>query len=98
MRIPTSSSLEERGDVSGAWVEIRDAGGAPIFRRTGSWSRHQERSIAQRRPRPNLHGLARNRGRPSLYYTTYDGRTWGTQHNYFGTGSSGVPAVLATWS
>jgi hypothetical protein len=32
MRIPTSSSLEERGDVSGAWVEIRDAGGAPIFR------------------------------------------------------------------
>jgi len=32
MRIPTSSSLDERGDVSGAWVEIRDASGAPIFR------------------------------------------------------------------
>ena len=37
-------------------------------------------------------------GDPSLYYTTYDGRKWGAQHNYFGTGSSGVPSILATWS
>jgi hypothetical protein len=37
-------------------------------------------------------------GDPSLYYTTFDGTTWGAQHNYFGTGSSTVPAVLATWS
>jgi hypothetical protein len=37
-------------------------------------------------------------GDPSLYYTTYDGTTWGAQHNYFGTGSSGVPAILGTWS
>ncbi|HEY6686274.1 MAG TPA: hypothetical protein VI094_08720 [Propionibacteriaceae bacterium] len=32
MRVPPSASLEERTGVSGAWVEIRDADGAPIFR------------------------------------------------------------------
>jgi hypothetical protein len=37
-------------------------------------------------------------GDPSLYYTTYDGTTWGATHNYFGTGSSDVPAIVATWS
>jgi hypothetical protein len=37
-------------------------------------------------------------GDPSLYYTTYDGTAWGAQHNYFGTGSFSVPAVLATRS
>jgi hypothetical protein len=35
-------------------------------------------------------------GDPSLYYTTFDGTRWGKQYNYFGTGSSHVPAVLAT--
>jgi hypothetical protein len=37
-------------------------------------------------------------GDPSLYYTVWDGSAWAPQHNYFGTGSSGVPTVLATWS
>jgi hypothetical protein len=32
MRIPPSASLDERTGVSGAWVEIRNADGAPIFR------------------------------------------------------------------
>ena len=31
-RIPPSASLEERGDVAGAWLEVRDADGAPVFR------------------------------------------------------------------
>jgi hypothetical protein len=35
-------------------------------------------------------------GDPSLYYTTFDGTRWGRQHNYFGTGSSHIPSVLAT--
>ena len=32
MRVPPSASLEERTGLSGAWVEIRDVHGAPIFR------------------------------------------------------------------
>lgn len=37
-------------------------------------------------------------GDPSLYSTTFDGSDWARQHNYFGTGSSAVPSVLAMWS
>ncbi len=37
-------------------------------------------------------------GDPSLYLTTYARGQWSAQRNYFGTGSSGVPAIAATWS
>ena len=32
MRVPATSSLEDRAEVSGSWVEVTDADGAPVFR------------------------------------------------------------------
>ena len=32
MPVPTTSSLEDRTDVSGSWVEVIDADGTPVFR------------------------------------------------------------------